>query len=78
LGKLALSVSVEEMVDKNRQDNNILVLPIELAHVSYLKQLPQHHKDPFDRIIIAQAMLEDMAVISADRAFSDYAVKLYW
>jgi PIN domain nuclease of toxin-antitoxin system len=78
LGKLALSVSVEEMVNKNRQDNNIQVLPIELAHVGYLKQLPQHHKDPFDRIIIAQAMLEDMAVISADRVFSDYAIKLYW
>lgn len=56
LGKLELGVSVEEMVNKNRQENGIRLLPIDLPHIGQLSQLPQHHKDPFDRIIIAHAM----------------------
>lgn len=78
LGKLKLDVSVEEMVNKNQQENNIRLLAIDLAHISHLKGLPPHHKDPFDRIIIAQATLENMAIISVDQIFSDYDVTVYW
>jgi PIN domain nuclease of toxin-antitoxin system len=78
LGKLKLDVTVEEMVNKNQQENNIQLLPIDLAHISHLKRLPSHHKDPFDRIIIAQAILENMPIISVDQMFSDYDVTVYW
>lgn len=78
LGKLALDMSVEELVNKNVQENNIKLLPITLAHISYLAQLPRHHNDPFDRIIIAQAKLEDMTVVTVDHAFAEYPVKIFW
>lgn len=78
LGKLELSVGVEEMINKNRQENNIRLLQIDLPHIGQLSQLPQHHKDPFDRIIIAQAMLENMAIVSIDQVFSEYGVRIYW
>ncbi len=78
LGKLSLPLSVAELVNKNTQENNIRLLPIELSHISYLEQLPPHHKDPFDRMIIAQAMLENMTIVSADQAFSAYSAPVVW
>ena len=76
LGKLSLAMPIEELVNKNRQENNIKLLPIDLSHISYLEQLPQHHKDPFDRIIIAQAIIEGMTIITVDHAFADYSVQV--
>jgi PIN domain nuclease of toxin-antitoxin system len=78
LGKLALSSTLEEMVNKNREENNIQLMPIDLVHIGHLKQLPQHHKDPFDRIIIAQAMMENRAIVSVDQVFANYDVKILW
>lgn len=78
LGKLVLAKPIEELVNINRQENNLQLLPIELAHISYLAQLPQHHKDPFDRIIIAQAIIEGMTVLTVDNAFADYPVQVVW
>ncbi len=78
LGKLSLAVPIEEMINKNKQENNIKLLPIDLSHISYLEQLPAHHKDPFDRIIIAQAIMENMSIISVDHAFTDYPVQIVW
>ena len=78
LGKLSLAMPVEELVDKNRLENNIQLLAIDLPHISYLKQLPAHHKDPFDRIIIAQAIIEDLTVVTIDHAFAEYPVPTIW
>ncbi len=78
LNKLSLAMPIEELIQKNVQENNIQLLPVELAHIAYLSQLPQHHRDPFDRMIIAQAMLEGMTIVSADLAFSAYSVPLVW
>ena len=78
LGKLSLAMPIDELINKNRQENNIQLLPIDLAHISYLEQLPAHHKDPFDRIIIAQAIIEELTVITVDHAFSDYSVPVIW
>jgi PIN domain nuclease of toxin-antitoxin system len=69
---------IGELVNKNRLENNIKLLPIDLSHISYLEQLPRHHNDPFDRIIIAQAIIEDMTVVTVDHAFADYAVQVVW
>ena len=69
---------VEELVAKNMHENNIQLLPIELAHINYLQQLPAYHKDPFDRIIIAQAIIEGLSVVTVDRAFADYAAPIIW
>ncbi|MGR8935985.1 MAG: type II toxin-antitoxin system VapC family toxin [Gammaproteobacteria bacterium] len=78
LGKLRLTRPVKEMVDKNLEENGIQLLPFTLAHICRLDKLPLHHKDPFDRIIIAQALLEDMAVVTVDQAFTDYSVPVIW
>ena len=53
-------------------------LPVELRHVLALSDLPPHHKDPFDRLLIAQALAEDALLVSADAMFSRYSVKLFW
>ncbi|MDD5057266.1 MAG: type II toxin-antitoxin system VapC family toxin [Sideroxydans sp.] len=78
LEKLTLAMPVEELVNKNVQENNFKILAIELTHISHLAKLPPHHKDPFDRIIIAQAMLEGMAIVTADQAFAAYTVPVVW
>ncbi len=78
LEKLTLAMPVEELVNKNVQENNFKILAIELAHISHLAKLPPHHKDPFDRIIIAQAMLEGLTIVTADHAFAAYTVPVVW
>ncbi len=78
LGKLSLAMPIAELVIKNTQENNIQLLPIDLSHINYLEQLPSHHKDPFDRIIIAQVIIEGMSIISIDNAFVDYPVNIVW
>ena len=78
LDKLSLAVPLEELVQKNTQENNIQLLPIELSHISHLAQLPPHHKDPFDRLIISQAMIAGMTIVTADHAFAAYSVSVVW
>ena len=78
LDKLSLAMPIEELVNKNTFENNIKLLPIELSHISYLEQLPPHHRDPFDRLIIAQAVVEGMTIVSVDHAFAAYSVPVVW
>jgi PIN domain nuclease of toxin-antitoxin system len=54
--------------------NTISLLPIEFRHVMRVASLPLHHRDPFDRLLIAQALEENLAVVSADRSFDAYGV----
>lgn len=76
IGKLNLRMPLQEIIDGYRSVNSLQLLPIEYKHVLILNQLPLHHKDPFDRLIIAQAIAEDFTLVSADPKFSAYAVKL--
>lgn len=57
---------------------HIILLPIGLRHCRRIQDLPFHHKDPFDRMLIAQALVENLAVIGKDQAFDDYGVKRIW
>ena len=52
--------------------NGMSVLPIRLEHVLRVQELPMHHRDPFDRLIIAQSLEDDLTVMTRDRAFADY------
>jgi len=58
--------------------NKFHTLPIRIEHLYEIKNLPHHHGDPFDRLLIAQAMAEEMTVISIDKAFKAYAVNILW
>ncbi len=74
LGKLHLDRSLAEIVESQQLINNVELLPIHVTHVLALQHLPPHHKYPFDRLIIAQALAENMPVISADTIFPLYPV----
>jgi PIN domain nuclease of toxin-antitoxin system len=78
LGKIRLTLPLKDLIDSQKQMNGIDVLPIALTHVLELANLPAYHKDPFDRLLIAQARVEDAILISADPAFANYPVKLLW
>jgi len=54
------------------------LLPIRYEHILQLESLPHHHSDPFDRLLIAQALTESLPILSADRAFTNYGIKLLW
>jgi PIN domain nuclease of toxin-antitoxin system len=78
LGKLKLSVPLTEVVETQRQTNNVEVMSITLAHVLALENLPTPHKDPFDRLLIAQANVECAVLVSDDPIFEEYPVKVIW
>jgi PIN domain nuclease of toxin-antitoxin system len=77
LQKLKLSTSIEILINK-ALTNGFELLPIEPAHLITLSTLYFHHKDPFDRMIIAQAISENLGVISSDGTFRLYPVKWIW
>ena len=78
LGKLKLDVALEELIKDQRVANGLQILPIELPHILALNDLPLHHNDPFDRLLIAQSRIEHMRLISVDGVFSRYPVDLFW
>jgi len=78
LGKYHLPSSFREFINRAVYGNGFLVLPIEPSHTALLTNLPFHHRDPFDRLIIAQAMAEEMDVISKDGALDTYPVNRRW
>jgi PIN domain nuclease of toxin-antitoxin system len=78
LGKLKLTLPLSELIESQQQTNHLEVLPILLPHVLTLPQLPLHHKDPFDRLLIAQATVEDVVIIINDPMFPKYTDKVVW
>lgn len=78
LGKLKLARPVERFVSEQLGANNFTLLNIELRHTAKVEKLPFHHRDPFGRLLIAQAITEKLIIVAADSAFSDYGVKLLW
>jgi len=71
LGKLSIKGNYESVID-DLNDNSIQILPVNFAHTVEQNKLPFHHRDPFDRIIISQALVEKIDFISADAVFDDY------
>jgi PIN domain nuclease of toxin-antitoxin system len=78
LGKLDLRLPLAQVITNQQQTNDLQILPIDLQHVLALQDLPKHHKDPFDRLLIAQANVEEAVLISHDPVFSHYPVKVLW
>jgi len=76
LGKLTLSQSLEDIYD-SQSKNGISFLSVIPAHVLNLNTLPLHHKDPFDRMLIFQALVEGLTLISIDQIFKLYDVPLF-
>ena|SRR5205085_11445779 len=78
IGKLTLAQPFDIFVPQQLADNDIEILPISLAHLGFVSTLPFHHRDPFDRLLIAQAMIEQVPIISADTVFDAYSVERLW
>lgn len=78
LGKLRLRLPLAEVIASQQQTNDLRVLPVDLDHVLALQGLPAHHKDPFNRLLVAQANAEDATLISHDPMFAHYPVKMLW
>ena len=75
IGKLPLRLPLAEMVREQCEQNGFQILPITLNHVLALENLPLHHKDPFDRLLIAQAQAENLPILSADAVFEQYPIQ---
>jgi PIN domain nuclease of toxin-antitoxin system len=78
LGKLILSAPFNDLITEQLNLNGIGLLNIRIDHGSQLATLPFHHRDPFDRLLIAQAMKEKMPVLSIDSAFDSYGITRLW
>jgi PIN domain nuclease of toxin-antitoxin system len=76
LGKLKLSLPLKELIQNQQETNDLMVSPVALTYVLALDSLPFHHKDPFDRLLIAQSIEEKLTIVTADSQFSAYSVKL--
>ena len=77
LGKLRLYKPLAEII-RQEQENGIDILSVEAPHVFALDSLPNHHKDPFDRLLVAQALVEGAVLVSADPLVKQYPVKVEW
>jgi PIN domain nuclease of toxin-antitoxin system len=78
LGKLQLQSSLVEIIESQQKTNNLEILPVRLAHVMELDNFPPHHKDPFDRLLIAQGQVEEATLLSSDPVFTKYTTRVLW
>lgn len=74
LGKLRFLEDFEEVM----ADEEFDLLSLTYAHLRALHELPQHHRDPFDRLLISQSIAERLPIVTNDRAFSAYSVDIVW
>ncbi len=78
LGKYTLTVPFEDFIRHGIEDNDFEILPIEIRHAARVAALPFHHKDPFDRLLIAQALVDNLTLVSNEALFDAYGVKRLW
>lgn len=78
LGRLQLPELAASYIPKRMATQGIRPLSITHTHALAVSDLPLHHSDPFDRLLIAQARAEDMAILTADHAFELYEVEIFW
>lgn len=78
IGKLTLADRFDNLIPQQIALNGFDLLNIEMQHVSVVADLPFHHRDPFDRLLIAQSMSEQFPIVSNDAKFDDYQVHRLW
>ncbi len=78
LGKLVLPRPPMDYFTERIPTSGVVPMPISLSHALHVATLPMHHRDPFDRILIAQAQLESLTVLTSDRRFGSYDVDVLW
>jgi PIN domain nuclease of toxin-antitoxin system len=78
LGKLTLSISLEAVVEEGATNNGIALVDVRREHAAAVEHLPFHHRDPFDRLLVCQAMVERMQIVSADASLDAYPIRRVW
>ena len=78
LGRLTIEEGLEPFIIKQLAENHFHALSISIIHSLYTSKLPEIHKDPFDRMIIAQSQAEDMRLITRDKNIKKYKVPVVW
>jgi PIN domain nuclease of toxin-antitoxin system len=78
LGKLKLDIPLPDVIKDQIQVNDVQILSLKLSHIWTLEILPHHHKDPFDRLLICQAITEHLIILSVDSVFDSYPVQKLW
>ena len=78
LGKMKLKLPLPDLIESQKRDNDVGILHITTEHILELDNLPFHHKDPFDRLLIAQSIIENFTIVTLDSEFSAYSAKLLW
>ncbi len=77
LGRLTLPVPVDDYVHE-KEEEGYRLLPITGAHAARVARLPFHHRDPFDRLLVSQALAERISVVTRDDVFKKYGVHVVW
>jgi PIN domain nuclease of toxin-antitoxin system len=78
LGRLSLPEPPRSLIPRVMREQALLPLEVTHAHALAVAELPEHHRDPFDRLLVAQAGLEKLPIVSADRIFEKYETELIW
>ena len=78
IGKLPTRLPFASIIPQQIDNNGFEILPVATSHIIAISTLPLHHRDPFDRMLIAQAMTEALPIVSADVAFDAYTLQRIW
>ena len=78
LGRLTLPIPPAEYVPSRMKSSGVDALPLQHSHALQVAELPWHHRDPFDRLLIAQAQVEGLPILSANRQLAAYDVQIHW
>lgn len=78
LKKLSIDEPLKEFIQIHIKGNDIKFLNIEVPHILVLENLAYHHRDPFDRLVVAQSIHEDLPILSSDKIFDFYPIKRIW
>ena len=78
IGRYRLADRLSDYIEEAIRLYGLTILPITVAHAEAVVNLPHHHKDPFDRMLIAQSIVEDVALVSSDEALDAYSVTRLW
>ena len=78
IGKLRFDLPFQLFIEQQLVENSLDLMKIEVSHLSIVATLPLHHRDPFDRLLIAQSILEQIPIVGADQIFDSYGIERLW
>lgn len=77
-GKLEIDLPLEDMVRAHERADRLTLLPVLASHVYAMRELPRIHRDPFDRLLVAQVVVEEASIATSDEEVGRYPVKVFW